>query len=115
MSQRLANYLLTYRKHAGLSQDEVAFLLGSESGTKVSRYERSVRQPTLETALAYEAILGVPSRTLFAGIFEKVDRAATQRAKTLVGKLRTSGNGQMTKRKLESLERVASRHRSVPA
>ena len=31
MGKHLDNYLLTYRKRAGLSQDEVAFLLGSQS------------------------------------------------------------------------------------
>jgi transcriptional regulator with XRE-family HTH domain len=115
MSQRLANYLLTYRKHAGLSQDEVAFLLGGESGTKISRYEQSVRLPTLETALAYEAILGIPTRELFAGIFAKVERSSLERAEALAGKLSTSKNGRMTKRKLTSLERIASRHRLTPA
>jgi transcriptional regulator with XRE-family HTH domain len=117
MSQRLANYLRTYRKHAGLSQDEVAFLLGGESGTKVSRYEQSSRQPSLETALAYEAMLGIPTRELFAGIFAKVEHSSVDRAETLARKIRASGNRE-TRRKertLASLEQVISRHRSLPA
>jgi len=69
MAYKLNNYLRTYRKRASLSQDEVAYLLGCRSGAKVSRYERFARQPTLQTALAYEAIFGVPVRELFAGIY----------------------------------------------
>jgi transcriptional regulator with XRE-family HTH domain len=69
MSQRLANYLLTHRRHAGLSQDEVGFLVGGLSGAGVSRYEQSRRLPALETALAYEVVFGVPPQQLFPGIF----------------------------------------------
>src|SRR5258708_38807061 len=50
----LHNYLRAHRKRLGLSQDEVAYLLGAESGAKVCRYERLVRGASLETALAFE-------------------------------------------------------------
>src|SRR5437879_2490611 len=56
MSKKLHNYLLTHRKRSGLSQDEVAFLLGRRSGTKVSRHESFARMPGPRTLLAYEAI-----------------------------------------------------------
>lgn len=71
-SHSLQNYLRMYRKRAGLSQDEVAFLLGVKSGAKVSRYERRRRVPPLETALAYEAIFRIPVRELFLGTYEQV-------------------------------------------
>ena len=45
MASYLHNYLRTYRKRAGLSQAEVAFLLGCHSGAKVSRYEHAARRP----------------------------------------------------------------------
>jgi transcriptional regulator with XRE-family HTH domain len=53
----LPSYLRTYRKSADLSQNEVALLLGFDGGTKVSRYERFRRHPSLETVGAYEAVL----------------------------------------------------------
>lgn len=117
MSQRLANYLLTYRKHAGLSQDEVAFLLGGQSGTKVSRYEQSARLPSLETALAFEAILGVPTRELFAGAFAKVEKSAKARAETLTEKISRSTDRelQLTKRKLATLDRIVAPDRPLSA
>jgi len=50
MSAPLKSYLRTYRKRSSFFQDEVAFLLGSVSGAKVSRYEHWARRPTMKTA-----------------------------------------------------------------
>lgn len=86
-SQPLSNYLRTHRKRAGLSQDDVAFLLGCQSGTKVSRYERFVRQPSLETVFACEVIFGVPARELFAGLFDQVEHRTKRQAKRLIRRL----------------------------
>src|ERR1022692_2737361 len=55
-SPQLPNHLLSNRKRLALSQGEVAFLLGTESGAQVCRYEQFDRQPSLETALACEVI-----------------------------------------------------------
>src|SRR3989442_15204812 len=87
MSRRLDNYLRTYRKRSGLSQKEMAFLLGCREESKVSRYERRVRLPNLQTALAYRVIFGVPVHDLFAGIFEKVEKVTVKRAQLLAQKL----------------------------
>ena len=114
MSQRLANYLLTHRRHAGLSQDEVGFLVGGKSGAGVSRYERSRRLPSFETALAYEVVFGVPARQLFPGIFAKVEKATNKRAEILAAKVSDSAKRklQLRDRKLETLEQVRSSRRS---
>jgi transcriptional regulator with XRE-family HTH domain len=89
--QRLENYLRTHRRQAGLSQDQMAYLLGARDGTKISRYERFARTPTLETALAYEAILGTPVRELFAGAYARAERTALRRARLLKKRLAASG------------------------
>ena len=54
-----------------------------EKGIKVSRDENSAREPSLQTALAYEAIYGTPVRELFAGLYEQVERQVGERAKVL--------------------------------
>lgn len=90
MSAPLESYLKTYRRRSGFSQDDVAFLLGSASGAKVSRYERRARRPSLETALAYEAIFQVPVSELFAGLYRKVERETAARAQVLAQKLAAS-------------------------
>jgi transcriptional regulator with XRE-family HTH domain len=107
-AQRLENYLRTYRRRAGISQDEMAFLLGAHHGTKVSRYERFARTPSLETALAYEAILGVPARELFAGVYQRAERSARRRAQLL--KKRAALPGPERIAKLKILGEVAPRN-----
>ena len=104
MAHRLPNYLRTHRKRAGLSQDEVAFLLGCRSGAKVSRYERLARRPSLETAFAYEAVFGVPARELFAGVYEKVEREVVKRARVLGEKLNATQPDRTVRRKLDRLK-----------
>ena len=88
----LDNYLRTERRHARLSQDDIAFLLGTANGAQVSRHERGRRLPSLETALAYEAILGIPVRELFLGIFQKVDLQVKARARILEARHERASN-----------------------
>ena len=83
---RLPNYLRTTRKRTALSQEEVAFLLGvngMDKGIKVCRDENLARVPTLQIALAYEAIYGIPVRNLFAGLYERVEQKVAERNKLL--------------------------------
>ena len=108
MAKRLHNYLRTHRKRAAFSQDEVAFLLGCQYGTKVSRYERNARQPSLETALTYEVVFGIPVRELFAGHFEKVEAITLRRARVLARKLSAATRTPLNARKLELLGQITS-------
>ena len=82
-SSQLPNYLLSNRKRLSFSQEEVAFLLANIGGAQVSRYERFVREPTLETALALEVIFQRSASELFGGLYQKVEREVAARAKTL--------------------------------
>jgi len=108
MSHKLENYLRTHRRRAGLTQDEVAFLLGCKSGTKVSRYERFRRRPPLETVFAYEVIFRAPARELLAGTYQRVERTAVRRARLLAQTLRGGKQNRLTTRKLAALNAVAS-------
>jgi transcriptional regulator with XRE-family HTH domain len=108
MSHKLESYLRTYRKRSGLSQDEVAFLLGCQTGTKVSRYERSSRKPSLETILGYVVVFGAPARDLFAGAYQKVERKILHRAQLLTRKLNRATPDRMATRKLQILKAITS-------
>jgi hypothetical protein len=106
----LPNYLRANRKRLALSQDEVAFLLGrhgESKGAKVCRDERLVRQPGLETALAYEAIYQKPVRELFAGVYQQVEREVAARAKVLTYRKDGKPN-RTTAHKRQVLARLAS-------
>jgi transcriptional regulator with XRE-family HTH domain len=72
MSTNLDCYLKPHRRRVGLTQDELAALLGFKNGGVVSRLERVVRHPTLETAYAFEIILGKPSSELFPSLHTRV-------------------------------------------
>ncbi len=109
MPHKLNNYLRTYRKKAGLSQDEVAFLLGTRSGTKVSRYERLTRQPGVKTIFALEVIFRAPARNLFAGAYEKVERSAVKRALLLARRLSAGKPDRMLTHKLTALRSIYER------
>ena len=107
-SPQLPNYLRANRKRLALSQDEVAFLLGTQSGAKVCRYERFVREPSLETALAYEVIFKRSVSELFPGLYQKVELQVAARVKALAARTdRGKSNGQAV-RKREALADLAA-------
>lgn len=85
---RLPNYLKTHRKHSGLTQCDIAFLLGNSNGAQLSRYENHHRIPPLETALALEALFKVPVADLFAGLHEAAKCGVEGRARQLALSLR---------------------------
>ena len=108
MSVPLQNYLRTYRKRSGFTQTEVAFLLGSDDGMKVYRYEHQVQRPTLETALAFEAIFRVPAKELFGGIYQKVEKETRSRALLLAQQLIPAKTVRVTLRKLATLQSLSA-------
>lgn len=63
------NYLRTLRKRSGLTEVQVAHLLGCQSWSKVSRHELGITRPALADLAAYELIYDQPMRTLFAPAF----------------------------------------------
>lgn len=83
-SPQLPNYLRAHRKRLGLTQNEVAHLLGAAGAAKMCRYEKFARTPTLETALACEVIFKKPVRELFAGLYQKTERKVAARAASLL-------------------------------
>ena len=82
-AQRLSNYLRSYRRKSGLSQREVALLLGWKHGEQLSRYEKRHRLPTLHVALACEAVFDIPAAKLFAGARDAIARETKARARAL--------------------------------
>ena len=78
---KFANRLWKARKRRGLGQKQVAFLIGKTIG-EVSRYERGVRLPELQTILALEIAYGVPLRVLYEDLYEQVRTEMRQRIET---------------------------------
>ena len=82
-------------------------MLGAKASVKISQYEMFQRVPNLETALAFQAILGVPVAELFAGIYEQVEKETSKRAKILASMLQNNTVGQTTSRKTDLLRAIA--------
>jgi transcriptional regulator with XRE-family HTH domain len=112
---RLENYLRANRKQSGLTQQEVAFVLGCENGAQVSRYERRHRLPPLETALACEAIFGIPIAELFAGVRQGVSRDIEKRLLELKAKLQSNPGNANVRIIAHKLRWLAERERPVVA
>jgi transcriptional regulator with XRE-family HTH domain len=108
MLSKLRNYLRTYRRRSGLTQSEVAFLLGCKDGTIVSRYERGAREPRVKTLLTFEVVLATTSRNLFAGIYQKAEAKVARRAKLLARRLRKTTLDRRTLRKLAALRSIST-------
>ncbi len=108
----LPNYLKTYRKRSSFTQREVAFLLGCKHGSKVSRYERGERVPSLRTVLACELVFRALARDLFAGTHQGVSAELRDRARELFKELDLKPFTPVVKRKLDSLDEVIHPPRS---
>jgi transcriptional regulator with XRE-family HTH domain len=114
-TRRLPNYLRTYRKHSGLSQSDVSFLIGLNDASELSRYERSVRQPSLRTALACQEVYGKPVSELFAGLSDSVRSDSRKRMKKLQTRLQAHIEPQTTgKRIMQKFQWISQRLLEMP-
>jgi DNA-binding XRE family transcriptional regulator len=106
MTEPLHNYLRTCRRRVGLSQDEVALLLGHEgikSATLTGRFEAGERLPSLEVALMYERIYGSNVREMFAGLYRQIHAQLRERARVLLVKVEKEPEGRRKTRRIEVL------------
>jgi transcriptional regulator with XRE-family HTH domain len=108
MPRRLIHYLRNERKRLGLTQADIAALLGVHWKTRVSRYEREPALPPLDAGLAYQAIYGKPVSEIFSGASAKVRANVRDRARQLIAKLPASTSRPGELRRKRSLERIAA-------
>ncbi len=88
-AQFLPTYLRTYRKHTGLTQTEVAYVLGINR-SDLWQYETSRREPSLRVLLALQILYRIPLRKLFAGIFIQCRLSTLSRLRRLRARLVTA-------------------------
>ena len=85
-----ANYLRVSRRRSGLTQQELAEILGLISEWQISEHERSVGVPLFLTAVSYEIVFNVPISELFPGIYETVQTNIDSRLAELEARLHES-------------------------
>jgi transcriptional regulator with XRE-family HTH domain len=105
---QLPNYIRVHRKRLGLSQNEVAFLLGWRNASHPYRYEHFSRMPTLRTALALAVIFRVPVQELFSGEYQEVEKAVCRQSQRLKVRLTTENPDPPTARKLAVVNMILS-------
>ena len=111
--RRLENYLRTFRKRLGFTQQEVAMLLGCSDGSEVSRHERFGQRPALATAFLYGLLFCVPLEELFAGVYDEAGEDLIHRVSRLVEELKKHPNAGVL-RKRQFLEGLLSNNLSDP-
>ena len=107
-SHPLPNHLLANRKRSALSQKDVAFLLGRDSGAKICRYERFMREPGLKTVMALEIIFRRSISELFPGLFETILIEVKGRAAKLDEKVSRGKSNDTKTRKRQVLQLIIS-------
>ena len=66
-------YLRTHRRKWGLTQKDLARLIGTVGCAQLSRYENSKRAPKIEVALACQVIFGVIPSIMFLNTYASVE------------------------------------------
>lgn len=111
-------YLRTHRRNWGLTQKELAELIGTVRAAQVSRYETDKRAPKLEVALACQVIFGVPPATMFPDTFTLIEEEVIRNMHRMDQRLAHTTNPiGMRKRELcgLALERAVQRTNSHDA
>jgi transcriptional regulator with XRE-family HTH domain len=92
---------------SGLSQREVAEILGFKTDVPAFRHEFSRTLPDLRTAMGYEIIFGVPISSQFQALYRSVEPVIENRIAELKRRLEdqstSGGNAARTAAKLEFL------------
>ncbi|MEX8519018.1 MAG: helix-turn-helix transcriptional regulator [Leptothrix sp. (in: b-proteobacteria)] len=93
--------LRTHRRSWGLTQKEMAALLGFASSAHVSRIEQGKRTPSTETALACTVLFSVSLDELFPQLTTAIEKRLYERATRLhQGLLHTTTSSGVRKRDL---------------
>jgi DNA-binding XRE family transcriptional regulator len=108
MVQRFQTYLRPSRRRWGLTQGELAFLIGYKTGKSISRIEALEQTPTLNAALSCAVIFNTPPVKLFPGALHNAEELVLDRANELY--LQLQGDPSKTARiKLDFLEVLIAR------
>ena len=111
MSRSLPSYLTSLRLQRGLTQPELADLLGI-GPSLLSKVESLDRRPTAKVILAAEIVFGVPARDIFPGAYHAIEHGVVERADSLRGHLNgKSGPAASVKRQMlqELMQRSSSK------
>jgi transcriptional regulator with XRE-family HTH domain len=109
MARKSYAYLRAHRRKWGLTQVELARLIGLASCSAVSRIERAERVPTTATVIACSIVFGLAMPDLFPSLHGEVEEAVKAAVMTLLEEI-TGLSDQVSVRKrallMQTLERI---------
>jgi transcriptional regulator with XRE-family HTH domain len=108
MDKRLISYLRPLRRRWGLTQAELAFLIGTKTHVAISRIESLKAYPSLAEAIACSIVFDTPPLELFPELYSKVYEFVLVQADELYQKLQ-GDSSRVTRAKLDFLEQVLAR------
>jgi len=112
----LVSSLRSLRRRAGLSQSDLAELVGYLRKRDVSRHELGTAAPSLLVAFSYEVVFGVPAARLFPGIYKTVEKGIEERLGKIERELhQSSGKGRKAHGTARRLEWLGARRNWEPA
>ena len=107
-ARRPINYLRSYRLRWGLSQKELAYLLGWDRPDVISRIEKKQRPPTLALAMACFILFDVQAAELFPDLSAGIEHLMMARVQELYETIQGDPS-RRTKKKIELLEAAIER------
>lgn len=102
-------YLRALRRRSAFSQEDVAFLLGAFTGTRVSRHETGACAPPLDVALAYEIIFEVAIADIYEDDLRRVSAEIRKQARMLHESLAHRVRDPLRHEKRTALKRIIKR------
>jgi transcriptional regulator with XRE-family HTH domain len=87
MSPKLGSYLRTIRLKSGLTQKDVAALLGLETGSAISRTEKGNGIPSLAILLGYCIIFEIHPKDIVPRMYQDIEKDVYAQAHVLVAHL----------------------------
>jgi transcriptional regulator with XRE-family HTH domain len=112
-TRRPPNYLRSYRLRWGLSQGELANLLGCKTAAVISRIEKKLRPPTLKIVIGCFVIFGTPAAEVFPDISATVESDVMKRVWELYDNIQGDPS-RKTKMKIQLLESAIERAKRRP-
>lgn len=107
-TRKPVNYLRSYRLRSGLSQGELARLLGWKRAEVISRIEKKQRPPTLKLVIACFILFGAPAAELFPDISASIEVGVMARVWELYEQIQGDPS-RKTKMKIALLEGAIER------
>jgi transcriptional regulator with XRE-family HTH domain len=86
-STSVGTYLRFLRRKSGLSQRDLARILGSVTANQISRHERSISPPSLLTVFGYQVVFQKSASDIFPGLFHAVEIGVEERLREFESEL----------------------------